>query len=169
MPTCCAAAALGLLLQGKLPAKKQLWGETLDPEKPSVAQNKITVNDYQQQQGAPKPAAAAANGGINQSYAFMKLDECAPGSNDSSGCATSCASNSVSNTPNHVSNNVTADDLEEEFDDVSAGQTWMVMEYADKGCLQVGGRTLPSVELHHCPTRVRYMLLFCRDASSLRT
>lgn len=114
-------------LQGKLPAKKQLWGETLDPEKPSVAQIRQAVNNHKQQ------SAAAAVGDLNSS--LLKLQDCAYGSNGSS---VSCATGSVSNSGSGRSNNnITAEDLECDIDDVAAGQTWMVMEYADRGCLQV--------------------------------
>eukprot|EP00878_Enallax_costatus_P015719 GHUV01016470.1.p1 GENE.GHUV01016470.1~~GHUV01016470.1.p1 ORF type:complete len:346 (+),score=111.35 GHUV01016470.1:799-1836(+) len=117
--------------KGKLPAKKQLWGETLDPEKPSVLQNKITVAQHQQQHDQPAAAAAAA-GADNQPYAFLKLDDASHGTNGVSNNA-----NDNSNMLCHNQNNtVTVEDLEDDIDDVSAGQTWMVMEYADKGCLQ---------------------------------
>lgn len=132
-----------LLLQGKLPAKKQLWGETLDPDKPSVLQNKITVSQFQQKPAAT--VAAAAAGANNQPYGVLKFNDVSQGS---SGGSKASVTNGVSNNIDHRNNMshnklnraATLEDLEDDdMDDVSAGQTWMVMEYADKGCLQVGG------------------------------
>jgi hypothetical protein len=111
-----------IALQGKLNHGRRLWGETLDmARKPSVAQNRAAVAA-----GAAKPApaaAAAAAGGA----------DCAPDSDEH--CVAS-EGVGVSDGSSHSLTRVSGPAHQEE-DWLSAGETWLVLSYCDKGCLQV--------------------------------
>ncbi|WIA44433.1 hypothetical protein OEZ86_007193 [Tetradesmus obliquus] len=123
--------------KGKLPARQQVWGETLDPDKPSVDTIAAAVAGANCR-GSNGAAAAGANGaakprGNNPYDNLMQL-----------GTPGTPAATAAPGVTNCVSNGVAAggyadgmdDDEGPRDEDVTAGQTWMVLEYCDKGCLQ---------------------------------
>eukprot|EP00883_Tetradesmus_obliquus_P013133 jgi/Sobl393_1/6057/SZX69651.1 len=123
--------------EGKLPARQQVWGETLDPDKPSVDTIAAAVAGANRR-GSNGAAAAGANGaakprGNNPYDNLMQL-----------GTPGTPAATAAPGVTNGVSNGVAAgghadgmdDDEGPRDEDVTAGQTWMVLEYCDKGCLQ---------------------------------
>lgn len=123
-------------LQGKLPARRQLWGETLNPDKPSVAQNKAAVAAAAAA-GGPCTVAPTTAADTSSSHYDRLLKPGTSSGNSSSSCSGTGSSG------RRTDGDVTADILDSfdedagAEDDITAGQTWMVLEYCDKGCLQV--------------------------------
>lgn len=99
-----------VLLQEQLPKAEKLWGETLDSSRPSARQNT-----------AAQQAAAATN------------------STDAYKCHDSQVQSCQQMQPlQSTTHSFASDFLEEDFGapSILEGQTWLVMEFMDKGCLQ---------------------------------
>jgi hypothetical protein len=139
-----AVLCLFVCLQGKLPARQQVWGETLDPDKPSVDTIAAAVANAN---GNGADAAAGGRGVTNtvrnargnNANPYDKLMQL--GTPGAPGGVTNTVSNTVSNGSADMAAQNIVDAWEEEEgardEDVTAGQTWMVLEYCDRGCLQV--------------------------------
>eukprot|EP00775_Hariotina_reticulata_P009524 gene9524-9688_t len=105
--------------EGRLPERQKLWGETLNPSKPSIAQNRAQ---------AAAAGGAPADKGVGDAPMLV---------NNSGMPATVPA---MSDAEQMLQAQLREDDADEDDScadsDVRGGQTWMVMEYCDKGCLQ---------------------------------
>jgi hypothetical protein len=131
-------------VQGKLPARQQIWGETLDPDKPSVDTIAAAVAGAKGKASSSSgtAAAAAAAGATtakrvsNNPYDKL-LQLGTPGT--PAAAAAGGVIDGVGNTVAAQNNMADVWDEEEgaRDEDVTAGQTWMVLEYCDRGCLQV--------------------------------
>jgi hypothetical protein len=135
--------------EGKLPARQQVWGETLDPDKPSVDTIAAAVAANANGKSSSSTAAAAGGkGGVTNTVSntranpYDKLMQLGtPGTPAAAGQG-NVVTNSISNSNSaDVAAQSLVDTWEEEEgardEDVTAGQTWMVLEYCDRGCLQV--------------------------------
>jgi hypothetical protein len=97
---------------------RRLWGETLNAGRPSVEQNRTAVAaataagtaEQQQQAAAPDSGANSLSTGSGSTERVCEEDLLSTSS-------TSCCASSLIN-----------------------GETWLVLEYANKGCLQVRQR-----------------------------
>jgi hypothetical protein len=111
-------------VQGRLPEREKLWGETLNPSKPSIAQNR-----------AQMVAAAGPPADTTTNYVI------APVTDRGMLSALPSALPSMNETEQMLQAQLMEDNADEDdnaaADDINGGQTWMVMEYCDKGCLQV--------------------------------
>lgn len=115
-------------VQGRLPEREKLWGEILNPSKPSIAQNRA------QMAAAAGPPADTTTNYVTAPVADRGMLSALPSPLPS-------ALPSMSSTEQMLQAQLMEDDADEDdnaaADDVYGGQTWMVMEYCDKGCLQV--------------------------------
>ncbi|KAF6260297.1 kinase-like domain-containing protein [Scenedesmus sp. NREL 46B-D3] len=131
--------------EGKLPARQQVWGETLDPDKPSV--DAIAAAVASGKAGSGAAAAAAAGGGATNTITdtvtrranpnpYDKLMQLgSPGPRAAGGVTDGVSGSSADMAARRLAD--TWEDEEAARDeDVTAGQTWMVLEYCDRGCLQ---------------------------------
>jgi hypothetical protein len=146
--------------EGKLPARQQVWGETLDPDKPSVdtiaaaVANANGKNSSSAAAAAVAAAAAAGGKGVantvsnarsNNANPYDKLMQLGTPGTPAAAAPGSVVTNGVSNSDSNNSADVAAQSLVDKWEeeegardeDVTAGQTWMVLEYCDRGCLQV--------------------------------
>lgn len=111
----------------RLPHAERLWGESLEPSKPSIALNHMRSSPAADSTAAAEaPALAAGSAGS------------APVSTASAG-ANGCASyGSAGGTPimaaSAGADGCASHDSAEQC--MLEGQTWMVLEYCDRGCLQ---------------------------------
>eukprot|EP00879_Flechtneria_rotunda_P001352 GHRR01001502.1.p1 GENE.GHRR01001502.1~~GHRR01001502.1.p1 ORF type:complete len:1180 (+),score=462.14 GHRR01001502.1:255-3794(+) len=120
--------------EGRLPKRQQVWGETLDPDKPSIVQNKAHINKE-------PVAAAAALFGVRPTAAEVspagpqqQLQQAAAAAAGVLAAVGGGANPQQGVSATELEGNV-ADEASDE-DMVLGGQTWMVMEFCDKGCLQ---------------------------------
>jgi hypothetical protein len=131
--------------EGKLPARQQVWGETLDPDKPSVDTIAAAVAANANGKSSSSTAAAAGGKGTNtvsntRGNPYDKLMQLGTPGKPAAAAPGNAVTNGVSNSADVAAQSL-VDKWEEEEgardEDVTAGQTWMVLEYCDRGCLQV--------------------------------
>jgi len=128
------------LSQGQLPARVQVWGQTLDPSKPSIAQNHAAINtaaqprptQQQQQQQQPFSAQAASAGGSSTAAAPTAATAAAAAADALAAAGAVVGSDESSDEEDDSSESDLAAQVVE-------GQTWLIFEFCDKGCLQVRG------------------------------
>ncbi|WIA09457.1 hypothetical protein OEZ85_008858 [Tetradesmus obliquus] len=111
----------------RLPHAERLWGESLEPSKPSVALNRMCSS-----QAAESTAAAEAPALAAGSAGDAAVDTASAGANGCSSCG------SAGDTPvmaaSAGADGCASHDSTEQC--MLEGQTWMVLEYCDQGCLQ---------------------------------
>lgn len=113
--------------QGRLPERKRLWGETLGPGKPSIAQNAAAL---QKAKSHAAIAPAPFGDGLLQLHG-------SGGSVHGGGAGGSGGGRAGDNDGEPVSAELLLVDADDAGADVLCGQTFMLMEFCNKGCLQV--------------------------------
>jgi hypothetical protein len=161
-------AAVAFAMQGQLPPRVQVWGQTLDPSKPSLAQNRAlvtraaaaanTTHQQQQQTRGRRPDLSPSSAHqLGSPYSSSKHSNAGTSGSSSSSsllgsAAAAAAADSVAAEAFNAAGAVMGSSGEESSEDeddsssygsdllaqVAQGQTWLIMEFCDKGCLQVG-------------------------------
>jgi hypothetical protein len=136
---------------GQLPARVQVWGHTLDSSKPNIPLNRNSAPLPQQQQQQQrrrrrrKPDLAPSS--AEPLYAKGNSSSSSSSSSAAFEADALAAAGGVVGTGDDSSDESSEEEHESSSSSggadlaqlIGAGQTWLIMEFCDKGCLQVWG------------------------------